>query len=110
MKIATLHPKDDTRNTAQLNIEGIVEDFTKILGYNKTAQNIISNGWISSKNSIIIKAGLNFYLKLQILWAFFFNSKLKPNNSRIQTEKAVGSVYREQTERNYSRATVPFNT
>jgi len=67
VKIATLHPKVDARNTAQLNIEGIVEDFTKILGYNKTAQNIISNGWISLKNSIIKKAGLKFYLKLQIL-------------------------------------------
>jgi len=67
VKIATLHPKDDARNTAQLNIEGIVEDFTKILGYNKTAQNIISNGWISLKNSIIKKAGLKFYLKLEIL-------------------------------------------
>jgi hypothetical protein len=38
MKIATLHPKDDTRNTAQLNIEGIVEDFTKILGLKKNSK------------------------------------------------------------------------
>jgi hypothetical protein len=55
----------------------------------------------------------NFYLKLQILWDFIFNSKylcvksLEPNNSGIQTEKkAVGSVYREQSEREYSLATV----
>jgi|LakMenE18May11ns_1017448.scaffolds.fasta_scaffold9089010_1 hypothetical protein len=58
----------------------------------------------------------SFYLKLQILWDFIFNSKYLCKIIRAKQfrdpnrKKAVGSVYREQSEREYSRATVPLNT